>query len=272
MEFSVQKRDLGDEHKQRSHSKEELALAYKFTSAIYKEFGEFVRAVVLFGSAARQQQTDKSDIDILIIVDDVSIILSAEVAEAYRIIIEKAVVEISPKLHVTTLKLSSFWQYIRAGDPIGVNILREGLPLMDTGFIRPLQLLLKQGRIRPSAESIWNYFTRAPDTLHNSKWHLLQASMDLYWAVIDAAHAALMKLDEVPPSPEHVADLIEERMVKPKLVDKKYAQIMSNFYKLSKMIIYREIKEISGSEYDRYYKDAYDFVSEMKKFIEKPKA
>ena len=50
------------------------------------------------------------------------------------------------------------------------------------------------------------YFGRAPITLRNSKWHLNQATIDLYWAVIDATHAALMKLGEIPPSPEHIPD------------------------------------------------------------------
>jgi uncharacterized protein (UPF0332 family) len=97
----------------------------------------------------------------------------------------------------------------------------------------------------------------------------MQATIDLYWAVIDAAHAALMKLGETPPSPDHVADLIEQRMVKEKLIDKKYADTMRFFYDLQKKIMYRDIKEISGPEYERYAAKAKDFVDKMEGFISK---
>lgn len=267
MEFKIERQEL---KKEKEHKKDDLDIAYKFTNQIYKEFGDFVKAVILFGSSARKD-IKPGDIDILIIVDDVSLKLTEDVAETYRIIVEKCIADTSLKLHITTLKFSSFWEYIRSGDPVGINILREGLPLLDSGFFRPMQLLLQQGRVRPTPESIWTYFSKAPATLHNSKWHLLQATLDLYWAVIDSAHAALMSLDEIPPSPDHVADLIEQRMVKPGLIDRKYATTMRNFYKLSKMILHREIKEIEGAEFDGYFKEAYEFVKVMKEFIEKKK-
>jgi len=251
------------------YPKDDLDIAYKFAKKIYKELGAFLKSIVLFGSSVKKKNPKKRDIDIMLIVDDVSTKLNPEMVEAYRIITEKIIVETSNKLHVTTLKLTSFWEYVRMGDPVAVNILRDGAPLMDTNLFEPLQRLLMQGKIRPSPEAVWTYFHRAPNTLLTARWHLTQATLDLYWAVIDAAHAALMKLGEIPPSPSHVSDLLEEKMVKKKLISKKYADIMQNFYKLAKMITYREIKEISGEEFERYYKDAKDFVDHMRKFVEK---
>ena len=163
----------------------------------------------------------------------------------------------------------SFWEYAKAGDPVVVNILRDGVALLDSGFFDPLQRLLQQGRVRPSEESIWRYYGRSPRTLLNSRWHLLQATLDLYWGVIDSAHAALMRRNEVPPTPEHVADLLEKVFVRHRLLEKKYAEIMRKFYRLMKMITHREIKEISGQEYEVYYKEAEDFVRRMKHLIEK---
>ena len=203
------------------------------------------------------------------IVDDVSMVLTGDLVEAYRLIVEKIISETSDKLHVTTLKFTSFWEYIRAGDPIGINILREGMALLDSGFFDPLQRLLKGGRIRPSEEAVWRYFGRAPKTLVNSRWHLLQATLDLYWAVIDAAHAALMSKNEVPPTPDHVADILDRIFVKHRLLEKKYVETMRKFYKISKMITHREIKEIKGAEYEKYYHEADEFVKRMKKLIDK---
>lgn len=250
-------------------NKKDLDIAYKFTNEIYKELSSFLKAVVLFGSTARKQETSKSDIDMLVIIDDLSVNLSGDVVEAYRLIIKRTIVRTSTRLHVTTMRLTSFWNYIRNGDPIGTNMLREGVALIDTGFFDPLQALLKKGKIRPTTESIWTYYVRSPRTMKNSKWHILQATIDLYWAVVDAAHAALMKIGETPPTPDHVADMLQKKMVDKKILQQKYVTTMRNFYKIMKMITYREIREVKGAEYDKYYEEASDFVDRMRDIIEK---
>jgi uncharacterized protein (UPF0332 family) len=210
------------------------------------------------------------DIDILVVVDDVSIIVDKEFAEGYRIIMNKIVAEVQPrKLHVTTLKFTSFWEYVRAGDPVAINILRDGIPIIDSGVFEPLQVLLHQGRIRPSTESMYVYFNRAPMTLHNSKWHIKQAVLDLYWAVIDSAHAALMKMNETPPSPSHVGDLLEEKLAAKGIIDKKYPEIARRFYQLSRSITHGQLVEISGKQFDQYFKEAAEFVAEMQRVVEK---
>lgn len=265
MEFEVKKQKIPNVDK---YSKDDLGIAYKFAKRAYDEFGNFIKAIVLFGSAAKGEEKDnKGDIDVLILVDDVTIQMTAEIVETYRIIIEKSVADISSRLHVTSLKLTTFWEYVRIGDPIGMNILRDGVALLDTGFFDPLQGLLVRGRIRPSPEAVYSYFYRAPKTLANSRWHLLQATMDLYWAVIDSAHAALMKLGETPPTPESVADLMETAMVKKGLVERRYAEIMRTFYNLSRQILHRELKEMPGPTYEKYFQQAKDFVDRMQKVI-----
>jgi len=247
---------------------QDLNLVKAFSRKLQTEFGDFLKGIVLFGSSARKDISERSDIDVLVVVDDLSIRMTREVIEAYKIIVEKTIAKVSTKLHVTSLTMTSFWEYARAGDPVAVNMLRDGVAIIDSGFFNPLQSLLIQGRIRPSKESIWSYFGRSPRTLLNSKWHLNQATLDLYWAVIDAAHSALMKEGEIPPSPEHVADLLEEKLVKNKLLEKKYILTMRKFYKIMKGITHREIKEVTGKEFDAYLKEAEEFVSRMQKYIE----
>lgn len=249
------------------YRKEDLDISYAFTKDMHKELGTFLKAVVLFGSSARRKRKKESDLDIMVVVDDISLNFSAELVEAYRIIVQRLIAKNSTRLHVTSLRFSSFWEYVKNGDPIAINILRDGVPLIDTGFFEPLQILLRRGRIRPTDESIWNYYIRAPNTLHNAKWHILQATLDLYWAVIDAAHAALMQHGEVPPSPDHISDLLDEKLVKNRLLEKRYTTTMRNFYRLSKMITHSEITEIKGEEFDRYYKHAEEFVERMRRFI-----
>tara|TARA_Y100000310_G_scaffold325725_1_gene389624 strand:- start:3333 stop:4139 length:807 start_codon:yes stop_codon:yes gene_type:complete len=251
------------------YSNDEIKVARKLASRIMEEFGVFIKAIVLFGSAARKTGNAKpGDIDVLVVVNDLNTLMTGEVVETYRVIMERLVRDTSEKLHVTTLKLSNFWDYIRQGDPIAINMLRDGVALVDTGIFDPMQALLYMGRIRPTYESIWTYYSRAPNTLVNSRWHLLQATIDLYWAVIDASHAALMKHGEIPPSPNHVGDMLTNTLVKEKLLEKKYAKIMIDFYVLAKRIMHREVKDITGPQYESYFKQAQDFVKRMKKIID----
>lgn len=256
---------------ERRYSKTDLDIARQFARQAYVEFGRFVKAIVLFGSAVRERKSKerKGDIDLLIVINDLSLVMTPEAVETYRIIVTNLVAKVSPKIHVTTLKFTSFWDYVRNGDPIAINILRDGVAIVDTGFFDPLQLLLYQGKIRPTWESIYHYYSRAPMTMGNSRWHILQATLDLYWAVIDSAHAALMKLGHIPPSPEHISDMLRDKMMKKKLLKPRYVKIMNKFYLLAKKIMHREVKEVRGKTYEALQKEAQEFVDHMKKFIEK---
>lgn len=246
-------------------------LAKKFTRNIQKELGEFLKGVVLFGSAVRTEKRvfTEHDIDVLMIVNDLTLVMSPEVIEAYRVITERVAADTSKRFHITTMKLTSFWEYVRNGDPLMINMLREGVPLFDSGFFEPVQQLLFQGRIRPTKESVYIYWARAPNTLRGADHQVLQACVDLYWAVVDAAHAALMHLGEIPPTPAEVSDMIEVRMVKLGLVSKKQAQTMQFFYDLNKRILHRQIQFVLGRDFDLYRKQAEEFVNEMRKIVER---
>ena len=90
----------------------------------------------------------------------------------------------------------------------------------------------------------------------------------MYWAIIDASHAALMKMNVVPPTPDHVADLLEEKLMTKKILNEREVQTMREFYQLSKMITHREIKEITGQQFDRYYREASHFIEKIRIFLE----
>ncbi len=265
MEFEVPKQRQENSEK---YSKEAKDLAYDFSKRLLKEVRGFVRGIILFGSAARKRQ-ESHDIDILVLIDDLDVVVTKELVQGYRVILKRIVQDVSEKLHITTLRYTSFWEYVRAGDPVGVNMLRDGIPIYDTGFFLPLQRLLYSGRIRPSAESMWTYYSRSSRSVQNAKGHLLQAAVDLYWAAIDASHAALMRLGEVPPSPDHVPELLQEKLVKTGLLDRKYPGILREFVHLSKNIIHRDLQELSGEQFDHYLKLCQEYVDVMRKIVEK---
>jgi len=251
------------------YNRKTIDIAREFASKLYKEMSDIIKVTALFGSSARKV-SKTNDIDILVVVDDVTIQWTLDLVETYRLIVEKIVADTAPEeLHITTMKLTSFWDYLRNGDAIAINILRDGVSLIDHDMFDPLQALLLQGRIRPSIESIFVYYGRAPRTLNNAKWHIMQAIQDLYWAVIDASHAALMTQNVIPPSPEHVSDMMNEILINKGLLDKSYANTMEFFYDMTKKIERKEIRFISGKEFDKYLKRAQEFVMGIDQFISK---
>lgn len=265
MEFSAEKKQpLSYKH----FSEEDKKTALNFAHSLEKELKDFLKAVILFGSCAKHERVQtESDIDVLVIIDDTQYTLNKELIESYRIITENVAASTSLRLHINTLRLTSFWDYVRNGDPVIINMLRDGIPLIDKGFFTPVQFLLHQGRIRPSKESIWTYYAKVPLTIKNSRWHIMQACLDLYWAAIDTSHAAIMKAGEIPTEPSHVPAMLERIFVKKGLLDKKYPKIMQELYELAKSILHGTKTSISGKEYDFYLKITQNFVEELKKII-----
>lgn len=272
MEFKIEEKKPKNIEKYKT---EEFQLAKRFAEEIKKELGDFVKCVILFGSAARYLTKAEAgltfgapaaDIDVMIVIDDLTPILSPEVIETYRVIVENTASKITKRLHITTMKLSNFWDLARNGDPILINIFRDGVALADVGIFAPLQALLFSGRIKPSKESVYNYLARSPLTIVNANWHVLQATLDLYWAVVDATHAVLMHFGELPPMPENLAKSLS-KLVEKKLLSKKHVETMDFFYKLAKRITHREIQKIKGEEYDKYKAMAEEFIKDIKEVI-----
>ena len=183
-------------------------------------------------------------------------------------IVENTAAQISKRLHITTLKLTSFWDYVRNGDPIVINMLRDGMPLYDVGIFEPAQHLLFKGKIKPTRESIWSYFTRAPASMLNADWCIVQATLNLYWAVIDAANSVLMKMGEMPPIPKQTAGMLEKKLVSKGLLNKQHVKTMDFFYKIAKQIMHKEINKVSGTDYDKFKKRAKDFIDATRKIVE----
>lgn len=248
-------------------AQEDYRAAYDFAAKVYKKFGPLVLSIVLFGSAAKGEPRKESDIDIAIVVDNVSQVWDEEVISFYREELFK-IVKVEPnrdKLHVNTVTLSTFWDNIRVGEPAMLNMLRYGVALLDLGFFEPLKYLLLLGRIKPSAEAIFTVLNRTPWHSLRARVKLLSTIEDFYWAMVDSAHAALMVNGQTPPSPEHVAELLEEIFVKHKKLSRVYVDWFNEIYVLQHSIKNHKIDSISGEMYDKWQKRTAQFVQIMEK-------
>lgn len=250
----------------------ERDIALDFATKVYKEFEELVKAVIMFGSSVKQESKDTSDIDIIILVDDATLKWDEELIATYREELGK-LIQANPyrkPLHINTVKLTTWWQDLMRGDPVVINVIRYGDPLIDhAGFFSPLKNLLKDGKIRSTPEAVYTLLQRAPSHLARSQASLLAVIDGYYWACVDSAHAALISTDILPPSPEHVGDILEEVFVKSKKnLKKEYVEFYRELHELAKDIVHGKVVEVNLKNLESIRDDTMEFVREMSELVE----
>jgi predicted nucleotidyltransferase len=252
------------------HIQKEKDIAMDFAVKAYKKFDKMVKSIVLFGSVTKDNSVVGSDIDIIIILDDASISWDDELISWYREELEKLIKSnpYSKNLHINTIKLTTWFEDLIRGDPIVINIIRNGEPLVDFGgFFLPLKYLLIQGKIRPSAEAIYTCLQRAPTHFARSKIAQLNSIEGLYWAMVDSSHAALIAANVLPPSPEHIPSELKATFVENKKLDMKYVLWFKDLLMLHKKINHSELKEVKGLEIDEWQNRTQEFMQVMAKLV-----
>lgn len=245
-------------------------IAMDFAIKTYKTFNKIIKSIVLFGSAAKKTTSPGSDIDVIIIIDDVSIRWDPELVIWYREELNK-ILKKNPyerELHINTIKLSTWWDDILRGDPVVINILRYGRAMIDlAGFFEPLKFLLIQGKIKPTPESIYTCLQRAPGHISRSKVAELNSIEGLYWAMVDSAHAALMSAQVSPPSPEHVPLHLKETFVSSGKLKMEFVKDYRDLLILHKKIVHGEITDLKGVEIDKWQEKTENFLSTMAQIV-----
>lgn len=252
--------------KQKTEEKltKDFDIAYDFSIKAYKKFRDVIKAIILFGSVPKKEATAKSDIDLIILIDDASINWDEELIAWYREELARLVAaqKYARELHINTVTLTTFWEELRNGEPLVTNVVRYGQALIDVGgFFDPLKALLAKGRIRPTPEAIFVTMERALNHYLRGKNNMLVTVESFYWAMVDAAHAALMARKIIPPSPEHIAELLEEVFVNRRMLDKKYVDWYEDTRKLTKEIIYGNTKKIDGDDLQELQEKTDKFVT-----------
>lgn len=250
----------------------EREIASDFAVKVYEKFDQMIKSIVLFGSSVKKVVTPGSDIDIIIIIDDVSVNWDEELISWYREELAK-IIETNPyskTLHINTIKLSTWWEDMMRGDPVVINVLRHGDTLIDFGgFFEPLRVLLKEGKIRSTPESIYTLLQRAPLHMMRARQSMLAVVDGLYWTMVDSAHAALIAAGVIPSSPEEIPVILNDNFVKTKMLNKKYINYYSEIHSVAKDIVHGKLNLVKGGDLDRWFINADSFLSEMAKLTDK---
>jgi len=249
----------------------EKEMAMDFAVRVHQKFDKMVKASVLFGSQVKKTAIETSDIDIIIIIDDASINWDMELIAWYREELGKIVSDLNfnKEIHINTIKLTTWWQDLLYGDPVVINILRYGEALIDSGgFYNPIKALLLQGKIHSTPEAVHAALNRAPFHLLRSRMYEMSAIEGIYWAITDSSQAALMMAGKLPPSPEHIPQMLKETFVDTNMLKYSYVKIASEIYELHRAINHRKVQNIKGAEIDKWQEIAEDFLQQMGRLIE----
>ncbi|MEM7813306.1 MAG: nucleotidyltransferase domain-containing protein [Candidatus Aenigmatarchaeota archaeon] len=249
--------------------KEKLKLAERFKDEIIKRYGKFVKAVVVFGSLVRGDFHAKSDIDMLVIIDDVLTRFSPEQKENFDITIQDIGKHISEDISVQPAwTLSEFWDMARIGHPLLYTIVRDGWALYDTGFFIPVRKLLELGKIPATLEAVERFMEGAPQKIQRvESIKLMMIAEDLYYAMLNSSQAVLMYLGENPPTPRETVAAVKEHLVDQKLLEQEYLDALNKVVEFRKGVEHKDIKAITGAELDVFVESAKRYVERMEQLL-----
>ena len=246
--------------------KKESDIAMDFALKVYDKFEKAIKSVILFGSTAKESNVPGSDIDVIIVLDDVTINWDSEMIAWYREELDK-ILSANPyqkNLHINTIKLSTWWNDLMKGDPVILNVLRYGQALIDlAGFFEPLKALLIRGKINSTPEAVYNALQRAPLHLQRSKVAEMNAVEGLYWCMVESSQAALMAAKISAPSPDHIPMELKINFVDNGMLNKKYLDWYRDLLMLHKKIMHREIHDLKGVEIDDWQDRTEEFLNVM---------
>jgi len=250
--------------------KKETDIAMDFATKAYRRFDKLIKSVILFGSTMKQEAVTGSDIDIIVLIDDVAVDWDQELIAWYREELEK-LIRVNPyqqALHINTVKLSTWWEDLLRGDPVVINVLRYGEAMIDmAGFFNPLKSLLLKGKIKSTPEAIFSALQRAPQHLARSKLAELNSIEGLYWAMVDSAHAALIAANIPPASPEHVPVDLKTTFVDAGKLNMRYVVWYKDLLTLHKSIAHGETRNLRGVEIDAWQDRTEEFISTMAQIV-----
>ncbi|MFH0832924.1 MAG: nucleotidyltransferase domain-containing protein [Candidatus Aenigmatarchaeota archaeon] len=249
--------------------KKHLDIANKFKDEVLGKYKDFVKAVVIFGSIVRGDFHDKSDIDLLVVIDDTIARFTPEMKERF----DEDIYNIGKKLSDVIIvqpawTLTEFWEMARIGHPLLYTIVRDGWALYDTGFFIPIRKLLELGRIPTTLEAVEKFMEAAPQKINRVETaKLYMVAEDLYYAILNSAQAVLMYIGQNPPSPKQTAMEVKEHLVNQNMLEDVYLNDLEAIIEFRKKVEHKEIKDITGPELDEYIRKAKQFVSRMEQLL-----
>jgi predicted nucleotidyltransferase/uncharacterized protein (UPF0332 family) len=250
---------------------------------VLQKFEKYVISYAIAGSIVRGEATAESDIDTFVVIDDTDVtrLTAAELRSRLLSMIwgyaHEATMAAGVKntLETQVYVLSEMWDALKNATPTLVTLLRDGIPLYDRGMFAPWKMLLNKGRINPTPEAITQFMKAGDQMVKRTESRLKEIAIeDFYWATSTPTQGALMLLGFPPPPPKKLGDAIRKHLVKPGLIEEKYAKVWDRIITLRKDIEHGKIKEVDAIVVAKLLADTKDYLKRLDKMfneIEKKK-
>jgi predicted nucleotidyltransferase len=251
-------------------------------SLVLRRFERYVATYAIAGSLVRGTAGKDSDVDVFVIIDDTDVkrMNRVELLEKLRSIITgelaaeaAALAGTKNPINIQTYLLTDFWLAVKDAQPIMFTFIRDGIPMYDRGTFIPWKMLLKSGRVKPSAEAIELYMKEWDRTEDFIKRRMLDGMVDIYFGVVTPTQAMFMLAGEAPPVPKDIVNearkIFVEREKVMKLSDLKTLEKAVHLYKQYE---YGKLKEIPGKDIDAFLNEAREYnkmIRDLRKKLEK---
>lgn len=238
----------------------------KFTQEVKRRYGDLIKSVMIFGSAARGVVKPDSDIDVWVILDDTATKSSEDlknVTTSLHLIADEL-----KELHIQTTALTEFWEWFKIGSPELINFLRYGLPIYDTGFIKPVQRMLQLGLIPPSEEAIKLKARSAEVKFKKIQLDIKSMIFELRYIATDIIQSVVMFYYKQQPDAKAIPEFLE-KLVREKKLEKRYITKFKELDKLWKDIEHKIIKEATVEHLKRAQELAKEIIDRFKGLLPK---
>lgn len=239
-------------------------------SKILSRYGGKIKAIWIYGSFARGEAKPTSDIDVMTLVDDATSDISgselSEITDSISTINNEVKEKTKINIHFQPAKrLTDWWDLLRSGEPWVFTSMRDALPVYDpSGYVEPLSRLLKEGRMAGTLERSQMLIQRAPSRLEDvRKIFLENITADLLFAMVESGQAVLMFYGVAPPSAKNLGSALRKHFVSKKLLENYYANLVDDFYSITRKIDHGELTKITAKEIDMWLGKARDFIYRM---------
>ncbi len=242
-------------------------------SLVLQKFEKYVVSYVIGGSLIRGDTVKTSDVDVFVIINDTDVkrMPRRELLERLRGIIYQYVAEatqiagVKNRLEPQIYLLTDFWDAVKDAHPVMFTFIRDGVPLYDRGTFMPWKALLRMGKLKPSPEAIDMFMSMGDGVIQRSKRTLLtDVFTNIFWGVTTPAQAILMLGGYPPPTSKELVGSFKKAFLDTKMIEKKYVNFLEKVVKTWKDYEHEKIKEVSGTEIDKFMKETEEYLKRLK--------
>ena len=249
----------------------------QFLSRLETAHGDVIRRVILFGSQARGDADEESDVDLLIVARDVE--SAREIRDFY--------IQVLPSW-ITILYYSEeeYREDQRLKPPLYVNIRRDGVELWNPeaqeAEERQVPLYFPEGEFRmldyETIQTVRLYLRSMKEELAEAevleKAELIGGAVGRqYYAAFDLTTAALYLVNVVRGKHQGVSDAVNQFLVKTGLLEEEYAKSYTRLMEGRQNVDYRPQKTQAGEkiltedELRQLLRDGERYIERMKRFL-----